>query len=500
MSDNKKHTLKIKKLGIATYKEAIVYLRQDSCICKSEGFEAQSRIKVSLGKRSIIATMQMITDGLLSGAELGLSDYAFELLGGKNGDLVSISHPNPLNSMNHVRAKIFNRKLSQKSFQEIIDDVACGNLSDMQVASFITACAGKRLDFEEIKYLTQAMVNVGSHLDWGGEPMVVDKHCLGGIPGNRTTIIVVPIVAEFGLTIPKTSSRAITSAAGTADAMETLAPVALDLRAMRRVVEKENGCIVWADAASLSPADDILIRAERVLNLDSHGQMVASVFSKKIAAGSTHVVLDIPIGPTAKVRTKEDQEFITSAFQYLGKALDIKLELFFSDGTRPVGYGIGPALEAYDVLAVLQNSKNAPADLRARSLALAGKIIEFSLSVKKGTGQKIAEEILVSGKAFKKFQAICNAQGGLLTPPRAPYTYAYEAKTAKLIEKIDNRRIAKVAKLAGAPHAKAAGIYLHANVGSKVKKGEPILTVHAESKGELDYAVNYLISGLDPLM
>ena len=146
------------------------------------------------------------------------------------------------------------------------------------------------------------MVKTGKILTWPSD-LIVDKHCVGGLPGNRTTLIVVPIVAAFGLMIPKTSSRAITSPAGTADTMEVFAPVNLDIKTMRKVVEQENGCIVWGGSVSLSPADDLLIRIERPMDLDSEGQLVASILSKKIAAGSNHLVIDIPIGSTAKIRT-----------------------------------------------------------------------------------------------------------------------------------------------------------------------------------------------------
>jgi thymidine phosphorylase len=132
---------------------------------------------------------------------------------------------------------------------------------------------------------------------------VVDKHSIGGIPGNRTTMIVAPIVAAHGLIMPKTSSRAITSPAGTADTMEVLAKVDLSEAEMRSVVERCGACIAWGGHVNLSPADDVIIAVERPLQIDTPEQMVASILSKKMAAGVTHLVLDIPFGPTAKIRS-----------------------------------------------------------------------------------------------------------------------------------------------------------------------------------------------------
>jgi thymidine phosphorylase len=325
----------------------------------------------------------------------------------------------------------------------------------------------------------------------------VDKHCVGGLPGNRTTPIVVAVVAAQGLTIPKTSSRAITSPAGTADTMEMLAPVDLDIAAMRRVVEKESGCIVWGGAAGLSPADDILVRVERPLELDSEGQLVASVLSKKAAAGSTHVVVDVPVGPTAKVRSAEAAEFLKKRLEEVGRAVGLSVRVVLTDGAQPVGRGIGPALEARDVLAVLRGEPGAPPDLRGRALALAGMILELSQNVPRGMGVQQAELLLESGQAWRKFQAICEAQGGMRTPPRARHTQPVTAPRAGRVAAIDNRRLSRAAKLAGAPKAPASGVEFLAPLGTVVEKGQPLFVLHAAAHGELHYAEDYVRSQPD---
>lgn len=480
--------LKAHRIGIETYKQAIIFIRSDCEVCKAEGFELPSRINIMLKDRFVIATLNVVDPKLLPLKTAGLSEFAWELLGAKEGDHICLSHLMPLNSLSYVRGKIFDQIFTEEQLQNIIHDIAKGYYSDAQIASFITACAGGRLNQEEIFMLTRAMINVGSKLTWNAK-QVVDKHCVGGLPGNRTTLIVVPIVAAFGLTIPKTSSRAITSPAGTADTMEVLTKVDLSIAQMREVVEQENGCIVWGGSVDLSPADDILIRIERVLNLDNEGQLVASVLSKKIAAGSTHVVIDIPVGSTAKLRSLEAANRIKSQFENIGAKLGLEIVVIFSDGTKPVGRGIGPSLEARDVLAVLCNKKDAPQDLKERALMLAGKVLELAGSVHPGTGANLAREILESGKAWQKFQAICKAQGGLFEPPTAKYKHVVTSERSGIIAMIDNRKLATIAKLAGAPADKAAGLELHANVDSKVAVGEPLFTIHAESSGELNYAL-----------
>ncbi|MES2163311.1 MAG: thymidine phosphorylase family protein [Pseudomonadota bacterium] len=482
--------LSLRRLRIDTYQEPVAYLRSDCPVCKSEGFESRSRIEVWLGERHIVATLNVVHGDWLGVDQLGLSEAAWCALGGSEGAPLRVAHAQPVASMSAVRAKIYGRPLGGDAAQAIVRDVVDGRYSDIELAALITACSGDRMDVAETIALTRAMVAVGQRLHWNSE-LVVDKHCVGGLPGNRTTLLVVPIVAACGLTIPKTSSRAITSPAGTADTMETLAPVTLDLPAMRRVVEREGGCIAWGGAVSLSPADDVLIRVERPLGLDSDGMMVASVLSKKIAAGSTHVVIDIPVGRTAKVRSQQAAHALAHRLDAVGEALGINVSVMLSDGSQPVGHGVGPALEAWDVLAVLQNQIGAPDDLRQRALLLAGRVLELGRKAAPGDGQALARSVLDSGAAWSKLQAICEAQGGMRTPPRAAYTHVLTALHQGRLIAIDNRRLARLAKLAGAPKSPAAGLALHAPLGTMLSAGQPLLTLHAESPGELAYALAY---------
>ena len=287
-SENHHNQLRLKWLGIDTYKEAVIYMHRACHVCQAEGFEVHTRIRVTCGDRSILATINHINNGLLATDEASLSQYAWKLLDAKEGDTVQLEHPKPLQSLSFVRSKVYGNDFKTFQIQQIIQDISEGRFSDIHVATFLTACAGGRLSQTEIVDLTRSMIEVGERLSWSNE-MIVDKHCVGGLPGNRTTPIVVPIVTAFGLTMPKTSSRAITSPAGTADTMETLAPVDLSLSAMQRVVEQEGGCIVWGGSVALSPADDILIGVERAIDLDSEGQSdCLSAFQKNCGGFNTY--------------------------------------------------------------------------------------------------------------------------------------------------------------------------------------------------------------------
>ena len=483
--------LRARRLGIDTLQEAVVYMREDCEVCRSEGFATQARVRVARDGRAIVATLNMVRGDLLAPGDAGLSEAAWARLEAADGDPLAVSHPAPLDSLSHVRAKAFGRSLDAAAMRAIVHDVVSGHFADIHLACFVTACAATGLHRDEMISLTHAMIDSGRSIRWDTRP-VLDKHSVGGVPGNRTTMVVVPIVAALGYLMPKTSSRSITSPAGTADTMETLAPVALDLDQMRVVVEREGGCIVWGGALSLSPADDVLIRVERPLELDAEGQLVASVLSKKAAAGATDVLIDLPVGETAKIRSAASARSLAAHLEAVGHAVGLRVQTMVTDGTQPVGRGIGPALEARDVLAVLRGDATAPADLRTRAIALAGQVLEMSPAIPPGTGAALAEAALADGRAWRKFQAICAAQGGLREPPVAPHRRPVPAVRAGRIARIDNRRLARAAKLAGAPSDPAAGLELHVRIGDRVDAGAPLFTLHAESPGELAYALSFV--------
>ncbi len=412
-------------------------------------------------------------------------------LGVVAGEKVQIKHARVLSSLSTVRKKLYGHALTELEFTDILKDISAYRYSDIEIASFLSACISNRLNINEIIGLTKSMVACGKQLQWPGKKNIYDKHCIGGLPGNRTTPLVVAIASAAGLVMPKTSSRAITSPAGTADTMETLTNVNLTLPDMQRVVEETSACLAWGGAVNLSPADDLLIRLERALDLDGEGQLVASVLSKKIAAGSTHAIIDIPVGKTAKVRSRADADRLASLFTEVGKACDIYVRCAITDGRYPIGRGIGPVEEARDILSVLQGDSNELNDLRERALFLAAHLFDMADNQGINTGLKKATEILESGRAWQHFNNIVTAQGGLKELPTANYSHTVKADQGIYITDIDCRRLARLAKLAGAPFSPTAGLRLHVAVGDVVKKSQPLFTLYSDSEGEKEYALDY---------
>ena len=474
-------------------------MRRDCPLCHSEGLAPRSQVLLRSDGREVTAVLFQGAETLLERDEIGLSDAAWSLLHGREGELVSVSHVQPLHSMQWVRGRIFGQAIEAQAFEEIIRDVVAGRYSDVQLAAFVTAGSSLPFSDDETFALAKAMVDAGEQLSWAKD-IIVDKHSVGGLPGNRTSPIVVSIVAACGLTIPKTSSRAITSPSGTADAMETVTRVDLGPTLMRTVVEAEGGCLAWGGALNLSPADEIFIGIERQLDVDPEGQLIASVLSKKIAAGATRVVLDVPVGPTAKVRSRDSAERLTGRLIEIGRRFGIEVTCIISDGTQPVGRSIGPALEMHDVLSVLRLEPDAPADLRERALALSAGVIALGTKCAPQEAIEIARRKLESGAAYQKFRRICLAQGGFREPPAAPLRHVVRATKSGRVKAINNRGIARLAKLAGAPDVPAAGLQLHVRVGDQIEPEQPLMTMHAETDAELAYPLAYAAATPDTII
>ncbi|HVZ52455.1 MAG TPA: thymidine phosphorylase family protein [Pseudolabrys sp.] len=479
--------LKIRRVNLDTGRENVVVISRRSVALRPEVFSGFSRVELRTNGKVLLATLLLTDDGMVGVDELGLADPAFRRFGEPVGTLVSVTPAASPESLEFVRHKIQGRSLTASEIGTIIDDISHYRYSDMEVAAFLIGSASF-MTSSELLALSQAMAEAGTQLNWH-RPMVVDKHCIGGIPGNRTSMIVVPIVAAHGLTIPKTSSRAITSPAGTADTMEVLARVDVGVEQMKEIVAACHGCLVWGGHVNLSPADDILISVERPLSLDTREQMVASIMSKKLAAGSTHLLIDLPVGPSAKLTGAMEAMRLRKLFEFVGDHFGIAVEVITTDGSQPIGNGIGPVLEAQDVMAVLSNDPTAPVDLREKSLRLAAHLLDYDPELRGGKGYARARELLDSGAALKQMHKIIDAQGpsGVRTD-LGSLTADVAAPRDGVVEAIDCLRFNRLARTAGAPIDKGAGIKLFKKIGDTVEQGEPLYRIYAFDQPELELA------------
>jgi thymidine phosphorylase len=497
--------LKIRRVNLDTGRENVVVISRRSEALRPEIFRGFSRVELRRNSKVLLATLLITDDDSLVGTgDIGLAEPAFRRFGEAAGSSVTVTPAAPPDSLDAVRAKIQGHTLNESDIYAIIDDVAHHRYSDMEIAAFLIGSASF-ITSEELLALAHAMAQAGTQLSWK-KSIVVDKHCIGGVPGNRTSMIVVPIVAAHGLTIPKTSSRAITSPAGTADTMEVLARVDLGVEDMKEVVSACNGCLVWGGHVNLSPADDILISVERPLSIDTREQMVASIMSKKIAAGATHLLIDLPVGPAAKVTSAMEAMRLRKLFEFVGDHFGIVVEVVTTDGRQPIGNGIGPVLEAQDVMAVLSNDRGAPADLREKSLQLAARLLEYDPALRGGAGYARARELLDSGAALKQMEKIIDAQGPSIRQRNlGPLTVDVLASADGFVSAIDCLRLNRLARTAGAPLDMGAGIKVFKKIGDRVEQGETLYRIHAFDRSEHDLAVaaakddpGYVIDGQRP--
>jgi len=402
-----------------------------------------------------------------------------------------VLHVTGLSTSKHTahHKKLSGKPLTQTEIRDVFGLINSGELKTDDVnAILIEYC--RNLSDGELIAIAQVRSELMPRIEWPA-PIVVDKHSLGGTPGSRVTMIVVPIVAEHGLLIPKTSSRAITSAAGTADAMEVLAKVDLDREQVRQVALKANGCIAWNGRLNHSRLDDAMNAITRPLSLDTRRWSVASILSKKYSAGATHVAIDIPYSPTGKVKSPQEAAELAKLFETVGHSLGMTIKAFGTPGHAPIGRGLGAGLEARDVLSALSGDPNAPADLLEKALFFAGHILAFDPEIGNyETGRARAEELLVSCRALDRLNKIIELQGAV-TPldwTRAG-TRTILSGHSGIVVGVDGHRISGIARQAGAPNDKLAGVYLHANVGTNVQKGTPLFDVYASQETTLNSAV-----------
>lgn len=392
-----------------------------------------------------------------------------------------------------IQKKLLGKKLTYQEIYTLMDEISHRRVSDILTTYFVAASFKEGFTIDELYHLTKAMVETGTKLHFKG--IVADKHSTGGVAGTRTTIIIVPIIAAAGFKIPKTSSRAITSPAGTADVMETIAKVTLTPNEIEKIVNHIGGCIVWGGHLGIAPADDVIIRIEEPLSFESFDKIIISIMAKKVAVGTTHLVLDIPVGKTMKIRHFSDADRVAKKFQMLSRKFGMKVALDVNETLEPAGRGVGAVLEARDVLAVLEQKKDRPLILEAKALRLAGKLLDlcFADSKIKKNGEDEAKKILTEGAALRKFREIVKAQKGddqVSVDTLTMKSHRLIIKSAKSgkIKEINNFNLNTVAKVLGAPSDKYGGVYLLKKLDEKIIKNEELLIFYSSDRYRLKEA------------
>ncbi len=481
---NGKFTVRTFEVDFA--RQAIVLRDEDA---EELGVRTGSRVKL-ISKRAAAVAVVNTTRKFVKPREIGIFTKVAKDLKVAKGDDVSVHGVGRPSSVTYIKKKLAGGKLDAKEISKVVDDMVSENMSDIEISAWVCSLEAGGMTMEEVTDLTKAMAFSGDTLDFEGP--VYDKHSIGGVPGNKITPIIIPIVAACGLKIPKTSSRAITSPSGAADVVEVFCNVSFSLDEIREIVEKTSGCMVWGGAVNLAPCDDMMIQAEFPLDLDPRPLLLASVMSKKKAVGATHCVIDIPVGHQTKVETLQLGEGLARDFIDLGARIDMSLECALTYGGQPLGYGVGPALEAREALSTLVTGKG-PESLIDKSCALAGMLLEIGGIAPKDKGASYAFEVLRSGKAYAKFKEIIEAQGGdpkikVQDIPIGKHKFEVRSLSRGYVAKVSNSAVKLIARAAGAPRHKEAGILLSQKVGAKVKQGDILFTVYSDNSEKLSHA------------
>ena len=453
------------------------------------GVREGDRVRVRAGRSYLIATVQL-TKEIVQQGYAGLTYLVSRELGVGDNTEIEVYPVQKPKSVEFIKKKTKGGKYTQEELRRIVEDITNNALSEVELTSFVVSSMLHGMDFDEIEWLTRAMIETGERL-YFDKGTVVDKHSIGGVPGNKISLIIVPTVAAGGLMIPKTASRAITSASGTADTMEVLANVNLSVDEIKEITEKIGGVIAWGGATNIAPADDKIIRVEHPLSIDPRPQLLASVMAKKGSIGASYVVIDIPVGEGAKIEDMEVARSLANDFIELGRRLGLNVTSALTYGGQPVGRAIGPALEAREALKAMEE-RSGSASLLEKSLDIAG--ILFEMTGVAANGYEYARKIFESGKTLEKFREIIAAQGGdekVKADDIAVGDKTYTLRAAKdgYISEIDVAVLNEIARAAGAPKDKGAGVYVHKKRGEVVKAGDALLTIYAEKDWKLDNAI-----------
>jgi len=492
----KRYVCKIKPIDIFTGRNIIVLNKAEA---QEHDIYSGYRTEIRHGGKSTIAIVD-VSEAIVEPGEIGVFRDIATANKMRKGETVEIVHMDRPESIGYIKKKLDKGVLNDAEIRTIVREIMQDRLSEIETSSWITAAYINGFSDDEVIALANATVESGDQLDLGKRP-VLDKHCIGGVAGNRTTMVVVPIIAAAGAYIPKTSSRSITSASGTADTMEVLADVIFNMDEMRSIVLKAKGAVVWGGGMKLAPVDDKLIRIRHPLSLDPEGMLLASILGKKKSVGAEFVIIDIPVGRGVKVPYVERGNELAKHFLRVGDKLGMKIEALITDGAEPVGNGVGPGLECIDVLEVLGG--RGPDDLRHKSILMAGKLLELCGKVEHGKGYTVAEGLINNGKALAKFREIIELQGGNPKVKTSDiglgqYTHTVASDVSGSIFHIDNKVMAKIARIAGAPRDKGAGVLIHRLRGDRVEKGDKLFTIFSESDAKLEFTLKAL-KELEPI-
>ncbi len=431
-----------------------------------------------------------ITDSYINAGELGLYEEIWDKYRIPNDEVVFTSVIDKPESIEYIKKKLLGETLNEDELAVIMKDIGTRKIREVEMAYFMATFFNPGFNQDEVLAMTKGMAASGEIMDWGDQ-LVVDKHSIGGVSAKGVTPILVPIIASHDLLIPNTSTRAITTPAGTSDILEVAMDVGFESDEVKAIVNRIGACMIWGGSLNLAPADDELIKVEKGLHIQSYEKILVSIVAKKIAMGIDKILIDIPYGPGTKVPTPEKMEMLSEKFINLFGEVGIECVIYPRMISAPDGLGIGPNLEMRDILRILNREESRPRMLEKTATEMAGKLLEIAGKAEVGKGYDLAMATLEDGRAHQKFWEIAMAQGAdkeLKGDMIQMGEYSYEVKMegSGVIKLIEDDEVTKITRALGNPHIKEAGVYFEKTVGDSIENGELFFTLYATSKDRLE--------------
>ena len=486
------YSAKVQLLDIKDGERLIVLLNPKQAM--AFGINLNNKVQLTKTNGEYIVADVSLSEAVLEGNVAICADVS-EKLDLENNELVAVSLAESSSaSYEAIRKKMRGETITYDEMFAIIKDISENKLDDTMMTYYVASSFFYPTTDEEMYQTAKAMAECGVMFKYPKGEIIADKHCIGGVPGNETTMILIPLIASLGIKIPKNFSKSITSPAATGECVNVLMNINFNKEGIENLVEKLNCCLVRGGGLDLAPADDKLIKVQYPLSMQSRAKVVSSIMAKKYAMGVTHSLIDIPVGPTAKVSSIEEAKDWKKKFEYVGKKLWMKMSVQITEANEVIGNGVGAVMQVREVLRILQQHPERAADLENKVIFLASKIIEEVGLAKGKEAVKLATHQLVSWAAWKKMQAIIQAQGG--NPevnsevlPLGKHTFDIIAEKDWVLKMIDLHDINAVCRKLGCPVIDQAGLYLYKKTGDKIKKGEVICKLYAQDEVKLKHGV-----------
>ncbi|MCB0175450.1 MAG: thymidine phosphorylase [Anaerolineae bacterium] len=402
-------------------------------------------------------------------------------------------------------------ELTSDELKFFVEGYTNGDIHDYQASAFCMAVYLQGMTNAEATALTLHMANTGDTLDLHNiAPFVVDKHSTGGV-GDKTSLVVAPLVASQGLPVGKMSGRGLGFSGGTIDKLESIKGFKVSLSTAEfMAMLKQHGIVLSGQSADLAPADGKFYALRDVTaTVESLPLIAASIMSKKIAAGADAIVLDVKVGQGAFMKTEAEAVALAELMVEIGRGVGRKVAAIIADMDQPLGNAVGNALEVKEAIETLHGG--GPADFREHCLAVAGKMIELADKAPNfEAAESMLAQALANGAAWAKFVEWITAQGGeravIDNPellPQAPLVETVAAPRGGFIAAIDAAEVGKTGVMLGGGRTKkgdpidySVGIVHHAKVGDQLAAGDPLLTIHANDAAGLAEAQARLLAAI----